>query len=287
MVTSLRQRSQFLVKLIVYSRLYLAVGSLLLVYGLTIVLGVHFEWGIGISVFFTIFAAYAMNRKSDMAEDEINVSFGTPELAEKTFYAGLISLVAAVIVGAMTNFWIVIVIGVFMGMLIVYSVKLLPDVLPYTRLKEVPFVKNSVVGGALAFLFIAPLIVYYNLSLTIEVAVLFGFVFLRTFIGSVIPDIRDIEGDKNAGVDTIPVLFGISRTKSILLLINTLAVIIFYGSIIGNYLPIEAAFAGIVNLIGFPIIYYTTERNAGKMTLITEINDSYLFFALAVVGGMV
>lgn len=279
-------RLQIAQELIVYTRAYLAVGSALLVYGLSIILQTRFSWMLSAIVGLTVFSAYAMNRKSDIAEDNVNVSFGTQELAQKTFYAGVFSLALAVMLAIIVDALIVGVIGSFIFLLFIYSVKVLPESLPYQRLKEIPFVKNAIVGGALALLFTGPLVIYNDMPVGSGSAVVFGFVFLRTFIGSVIPDIRDIEGDKRAGVDTVPVMFGVGRTKHLLFLINAVAVLMFYGAFVEGILSEAALVGGIVNLIGFPIIYYTSERNAEEMTLVTEANDTVVFTGLAIVGGM-
>jgi len=49
----------------------------------------------------------------------------------------------------------------------------------------------------------------------------FYFFFIRVFIGSIAFDIRDIEGDRESGVRTIPVVFGRERTKNLLLVLNS------------------------------------------------------------------
>jgi len=66
-------------------------------------------------------------------------------------------------------------------------------------------------------------------------------IFFFVFIGSVIPDIRDIKGDREAGVVTLPVIYGVGKTVYLLLAINTIATVVFYIATFLGYLP-ELAF---------------------------------------------
>ena len=68
------------------------------------------------------------------------------------------------------------------------------------------------------------------------------------FASSVILDIRDIEEDKINNIPTIPVTFGFTKTKKIILLLFIFSSFIF--GINDNYLknPIENSFFEMLNL---------------------------------------
>jgi 4-hydroxybenzoate polyprenyltransferase len=51
------------------------------------------------------------------------------------------------------------------------------------------------------------------------------FIFLKVLIGTVLLDVRDIEGDQKAGVRTIPVSLGMTKTRNLLLLLNSTLVL--------------------------------------------------------------
>jgi 4-hydroxybenzoate polyprenyltransferase len=50
-------------------------------------------------------------------------------------------------------------------------------------------------------------------------------IFLKVFIDSVVLDVRDIDGDRKAGVRTIPVSLGRNKTRNLLLFLNSTLVV--------------------------------------------------------------
>lgn len=76
--------------------------------------------------------------------------------------------------------------------------------------------KNLLVAGAWA-LTLSLLPVYaFNLQPGLPALLTALFFFNYVFMASVLPDIRDREGDARVGVNTIPVLFGVRNTKALL-----------------------------------------------------------------------
>jgi 4-hydroxybenzoate polyprenyltransferase len=272
-------------KFIEYSRLYLAIGAPLFLWALSAVLRTTFPLPTGISVGLTIFAAYAINKKSDIEEDSINLDYGSPRLAHILFRTGIISLLGAYILSFLHNPALAIPITLFMALLFLYTVDILPASMHYQRLKQIPFVKNLTIALAWSILLIGSIRPLF--SFDTATAIIFTFVFLRIFIGSVIPDIRDIKGDQAAGVDTIPVLYGIQTTKLILLFTNLGVTLLFYGSIFLGHLPREAIIPGFININSFFLLLSTTQDTADKLTLATEINDLYVFPLLLLLVGAI
>ena len=283
-VGSLSQKTQKFYKLTLYTRIYLGIGSAFLVYGLSVLPGFEFTAILGVAVFASMFAVYAMNRKSDIQEDEANLEFGGAKLAERTYRLGVLCLLISVIAAFLINVYVLTAVLIFLGMLSAYSFRLLPSFLPYQRLKEIPFVKNIVVGSGVALVFIVGALVQEPLTLSLLVLGMFVFLALRVLIGSVIPDIRDIEGDKKAGVKTVPVIYGVTWTKNFLLLVNLIATVIYFWMIYANYLPFEAVLAGLVNFPTFLLIIKTNEENADKLTLVSEMNTCFTLPILLIAG---
>ncbi|MDL5501638.1 MAG: hypothetical protein QSU88_00315, partial [Candidatus Methanoperedens sp.] len=50
---------------------------------------------------------------------------------------------------------------------------------------------------------------------------IFYYIFIKYIINTILFDVRDIDGDRTNGVITIPVFFGLKKTKNILLLLNS------------------------------------------------------------------
>jgi 4-hydroxybenzoate polyprenyltransferase len=168
--------------------------------------------------FFIVFAAamfvYTINRFTDLEEDRENVP-GRAAFVER---AGLV--------------WLALGVGLYLGAIGVAvwlelpgaGYLLLPAVVAglYTLgVKRVFLVKNLFVGFAWA---VIPLGVgvYYEQLLTREVLFLAVYVGIMITIAAAIFDIKDIEGDRNEGIATIPTAFGPRWTRIVAQLANGL-----------------------------------------------------------------
>jgi len=282
---SLLDRAHYIWKLIIYTRVYVAVGSALMIYALSYLPDFGFTISLGAAVFGAVFAVYAMNRKSDMEEDEANLEFGGSELAERTYKIGLVSLAIAFLAGFISGMYALITVAIFISLISAYSFRIFPSSFPYHRLKEIPFIKNLVVAVALSFIWVSGSIIEGVSSLNPIVFGIFLFFLCKVLIGAIIPDIRDMKGDRKAGVETIPVRYGVFWTKGFLLAVNLAATLIYFGMLWTSILPPEALLAGTVNFFTFPLIHKTDQENAGTMTLITESNLQFTFSILLLIGG--
>jgi 4-hydroxybenzoate polyprenyltransferase len=198
------------------------------------------------------FSVYNLNRKTDETEDAINhkerFSF-TKKFEKHLFYTALISYAVALGICSLYGPVVLLVglIPLFSGIL--YSVPLLPVTWRFHRLKEIPLMKNLLVAGAWA-LTLSLLPVYASGQMPAVPALLTAlFFFNYVFMASVLPDIRDREGDAQVGVCTIPVLIGSKNTK-ILLTGVTLTIgcgVLLYGR---QYLPVT-----VLALLGAGLCY--------------------------------
>ncbi len=164
---------------------------------------------------FIVFAAtlfvYNLNRFTDRVEDARN----NPERAE--FFSaygrywlliGVIGYVVAMAIGIWLSLPMVeyLFLPLFVGL--IYSV---------FRAKELLLIKNLLVGISWG---IIPLGVgaYYGILWHVEIVFLAGYIASMILIAAVIFDIKDITGDKNAGIRTIPILIGPARTRRLSLI---------------------------------------------------------------------
>lgn len=272
--------------LLIYTRAYIAIGSVFVIYSLSSFRGFEFTPSLGLAVFGAVFAVYAMNRKSDLDEDESNLDFGGPELAHRTYQIGLISLIGSIAIALLVNPYVLGITLTFIALISAYSFKILPSSFRYRRLKDIPFVKNIVVGVSLAILWVSGSFMQGMPELNSLLLGVFLFLSLRVLIGAVIPDIRDIEGDKKAGIETVPVLYGVKRTKELLVAVNLFTTVLYFWMVHQSIMPFWALLAGSVNFLAFPLILKTNENNADKMTLITEFNTLFTFSILLIAGGL-
>lgn len=195
------------------------------------------------------FSVYNMNRKTDEEEDSINrqdrYSF-TKKFEKPLFYGALLAYLGAGMIAAHYGLIAIVVTLVPLIAGIFYSMPILPRCLGYRRLKEIPVMKNLVVGGSWSMILVLLPVVTTGAPVTLETCLCLLFFFTYAFIASSLPDMRDREGDALAGVRTIPVLIGVQRTKGVLGLMNwtTACVVVMLG--IGALIPplIAALYAG-------------------------------------------
>lgn len=177
------------------------------------------------AAFLVCFSVYTIDKIADLDTDVINMPSrsrflqGRKKLA--IAYASLAYLFSIIIVFIkQPNASILMLIPIAVNA--VYGTRLIPG---FPRLKDIPVMKNFIVAFSWALVTIMvpaaflPLSQYGPLS-TLTLAV-FYFMFMKTFIDTVLYDIRDETGDRINNVRTIPVLIGSKKTTEVLLILNT------------------------------------------------------------------
>jgi 4-hydroxybenzoate polyprenyltransferase len=212
-----------LIHFLMFSSLFVGIAGSGMIYVAAFIQGVPCG-PVPIAIMFLIgFSVYNLNRKTDEAEDAINradrYSF-TKKFEKHLFVSALvtygIAVGIAVLYGVIAT--LVVLIPLIAGIL--YSIPCLPPATGYRRLKEIPVVKNLVVGLAWgSTLTFIPLLVT-NSPVTPISLVTLVFFFTYAFIASTLPDIRDREGDAQAGVKTIPVMIGEEKTLALITMVN-------------------------------------------------------------------
>ncbi|MCZ7384047.1 MAG: UbiA family prenyltransferase [Candidatus Methanoperedens sp.] len=126
---------------------------------------------------------------------------------------------------------------------IIYSIKISDF-----RLKDITGVKNIVV--ALSWAVVGTFLPLGNTRRNwVQILLIFYLFFTKLFINTVLFDVRDIEGDSANGVITIPVLLGIEKTRTLLLILNS--TLIFW--LVFSYL--QGFFQKYLLIIIFAIFY--------------------------------
>ncbi|WP_297093207.1 UbiA family prenyltransferase [Thermococcus sp.] len=245
---------------LVSTSLFLAASGVFKVYFSFLLYGIAPRWNLLVATFLLVFSVYGINKLTDIGEDEIN----NPErvryvkkIAKLLKYSVIISLVVAVILSALTSPWAVLVVlfPIIAGVL--YSVRLHPE---YPRLKDITGVKNVIIAvtwaNGTAFL---PYLVAGNVGLQ-KVFMIYYFFFMKSMINTMLFDVRDIEGDRMNGIQTIPVKLGLEKSRRLLLLMNSTflpwLVAAYVLGCFGHYLPV-LVFA-VLNGYGY-ILYFARE----------------------------
>lgn len=196
-------------------------------------------------MFLIPFSVYNLNRKTDEMEDEINhvkrFKF-IQKYGKYLYFASIFSYLVALMIAGMYGIIVLLIALIPLITGILYSVPLFPGNYRFRRLKEIPAIKNITLGLAWAIT-----LSFLPVFMASEVPsgttyIVFIFLYSFFFINTTFFDMRDVEGDRQAGVYTIPVLLGISKTILALSVINIIlgAIVIIY------YLKAETPFELII-----------------------------------------
>ncbi|MGM0605534.1 MAG: UbiA family prenyltransferase [Halobacteriota archaeon] len=140
------------------------------------------------------------------------------------------------------------------------------------RLKDILFLNTIVVALAWAITLTVLPLAFANATLTPAVGFVFAFFFLGTIINTEIPNVRDVEGDREIGVSTIPTVFGVHGTRRVLYGF-TLGTIVLTGyATASGYLTALLAVSilvGLVYLLGVISLLGRIEDD-GQITIAAE-----------------
>lgn len=219
--SDLNIRSLF--ELLLYSSLYLSIAAIAKAFVSSVLQEMPISPAACLILFLVTFSVYNMNRKTDESEDAINHSrrFAfTQKHAKVLMHASLAAYIVAFAIAGLHGIFAFGITAIPLVSGIFYSIPLLPHGFRYRRLKDIPVVKNLMVGLAWAVpvaLLPAACTGYSIGIMTYAVGIFF---FLLSFINSTVFDIRDMEGDAKSGVRTIPVMLGLQKTRILLSVLN-------------------------------------------------------------------
>jgi len=124
------------------------------------------------------------------------------------------------------------------------------------RLKDIPIIKNVVVAVAWGLTCtLLPAAYMINPPDMKTLGTIFYFMLMMTFIAAVLYDVRDVKGDEEMGVRTIPVILGTRKTTAILLALNSMLLPLL--ALVNG--EIQLLMAGLI-LYGYVYIYYFRVR---------------------------
>jgi 4-hydroxybenzoate polyprenyltransferase len=170
---------------------------------------------------------------------------------------------------------------------IIYACDWIPaSELDIRRLKDILFVNSALVAIAWAIPTVVVPIVFADATFGPAALVLVVYFFLGTFANVEIANVRDIESDSQDGASTLPVVFGVARTRQILYALVGLTIVVLGYAASGGYLSgITAAIlaTGPISLVGSIALLGRVE-NSKLLTLVAECTRLPVFLLLAASG---
>lgn len=249
-----------------------------------------------LSAMFVSSFIYVFNAFTDVEEDKINKPkriFNSASEINMLLISCILFLVFALFlsfISSIFSFFIVIIIAVI-GFF--YSFKI-----NGFRFKKYAFTKSPAISlGWCLFVFIGSRSFnFFSISVSLFAA-------LIVFNSSNISDIKDLKGDLNAGIKTIPSIIGIKNLAYLLIILDVASIIILLFNIYNNYLPIyfilmPFAFAFIIGclIVGvkyggdisqFDKINFRLWRRIVKFLLDVSVYITFLMVIIAVVSGFI
>ncbi len=215
-----------------------------------------------LAAFLVTFAVYGLNKVTDKSEDSINKPEATSSSSGYFLTFSIISMIIGFLIsldqGVMA--FMVLFIPVIIG--VIYSVKISKSV---PRLKEIVGIKSLVVAvsWALTGCFLPEVDVVVKLQASL---VIFTYIFIRIFVGTILCDVLDSQGDFSSGIKTIPIKLGRNKTKKLLIAMNSLGIfLLVYCQLMGIFVRfLPALLFGV--LYGYFAIWYFFKDNCKRFT---------------------
>ncbi|WP_440766346.1 UbiA family prenyltransferase [Natronorubrum sp. DTA7] len=257
---------------LVYSSTYLALIAMAEVVIVSVLLSLSLTPA-AVVVGLVVFAVYTNDRLADVDTDAVS-NPGQAGFVRR--HRGALYVLASIAYGLAVALSV-------LGGPVALAITLLPGVLwvcyatdwiPETgmhvrRLKDVFLVNTIVVALAWAVTLTFLPLAFADGAVTMSALFVFAYFFLRVFTNTEIPNVRDVEGDRDIGVLTIPVVFGVDRTRRILAGIDCCtAGLVAFAVYTGHIPPVLAVplLAGLAYSLGVTSLVgrYENERLLAK-----------------------
>nr|WP_049941875.1 UbiA family prenyltransferase [Haloterrigena turkmenica] len=228
-------------------------------------------------VFATTLFVYTVNRFTDLEEDERNV----PDRASFTKRYGRLLLTAGV-----GLYVVAIAVAVALGLPGAIYLFLPPIViLLYSvgGIKRVFLVKNLFVGFAWGGIPLGVGYYYYDRLWTLEILAFAVYLTAMITVAAAVFDIKDIEGDRQEGIATVPNRFGTAATRRYSQAANLAIAAAVVALVAGSDLPLE--FLSLLAMNGYVACYIpfaTPDR--GPLYYGFVVDGEHVFLAAVVVG---
>lgn len=235
---------------LVYSSAYLVVVAIAM--ATTVTYGLSLSASPAIAVIgLVVFAVYVGDRIADVESDEASNPERSAFIRRYRRVLSILSAgaygvaVALSVLGGPDALALTLLPGAFW---ILYASDWLPSTgLSVGRLKNVLLVNSALVAAGWVLAVVGLPLAFADAALTPAVAVVATYIFLDVFVNTEIPNVRDAAGDAAIGVDTLPVVLGVTRTRRVLYgLDGVLGAVLVVAAVQG---VVPAAFAGAV-LVG-------------------------------------
>ena len=270
----------------------LAVGTASIAAASAIALGVAATPLLLVMAYLFSYGAYMMNRSTEIDQDAVTHPERTALLGARRRYLPLISggcfflgYVFAITVNYV--FFAALLVPLIFSLLYSVGSKRLVGVIGVSKLKDKLLLKNVFVS--LGWSLIPVLVGLYYLKFA-EVLLLMGvFIFLRLMVNTLIFDVRDTEGDRAAGIRTVPVVYGERATYGAMAAIDLVTLFYLSTVLLFGLLPWGASVLAILPVysLGYSILARRPNANLGFICDVLVDGEYLIWGPLMYIGAAV
>ncbi|MFB6123068.1 MAG: UbiA family prenyltransferase [Haloferacaceae archaeon] len=235
------------------------------------------------------FAIYAGDRLADVETDELSTPRQSAfvrrhETALSVLTAAAYGVaIATAVTGGPLALAVTLLPGAFW---ILYASDWLPTLGAYfKRLKDVLVVNSAVVALAWAIALVFLPLAFADAAFTPTAAVVFTYFFLDTFVNTEIPNLDDMEADAAIGVSTMPVVFGVRRTRRALYGLDLFLIVFLALAYLGGLLSVAVAVAVLVGL-GYALVVAAFVGRTDRYRRLSIAGEAKHLIVFAVVVGL-
>jgi 4-hydroxybenzoate polyprenyltransferase len=274
---------------LVYSSTYLVFIAMVEVVTAMFALSLPFSNPAPVVVGLVTFGVYVGDRIADADTDELSnpkqSAFVTRHRRPLSVLSALAYglAVAISITGGPLALGITLLPGVFW---VLYATDWLPTVgSQFKRLKDVLVVNSAIVAFAWAVAVVVLPMAFADAAPTPTAAVVFTYFFVDTFVNTEIPNVRDRKADEAIGVSTLPVVFGVRRTRHILYALD-LCLVAFLGVAFLRGLLSVALAAGVFVGLGYALVLAAFVGRSDRYGRLSVAGEAKHLVVIAVVLGV-
>lgn len=253
------------VELLVHSNLFISISATSVAISTIILADLSPEALPLFIVFAVTLFVYSFNRIADLAEDRHNLperSAFVDRYGKPIFTVGTLLYAVATVLAIWQS------VPGSPGLLIPLIIAVAYSVL---GLKRILLVKNLLVGVAWGLIPVG-VGVYYGALDQFAVQFMIVFITVMITIAAIVFDIKDVEGDAREGISTVPIVFGVDRTRLLAVVTSS---VVFCGVsamlVMGTVIPVYGVF---LVFIGYVIGY----------SLVATEDRSVLFYGFIIDG---
>jgi (E)-4-hydroxy-3-methyl-but-2-enyl pyrophosphate reductase len=288
---------QHILRFLTLSNLYVALGAAGLTFANMALLGLPFTPVYLLIAAMYVFAVHTLNRLAEAKAGKLNdlnrsefdrQHLGTLQASALTCGLGTIAMSLSLGWGALALTTLMVVMGGLYQTDLVWGER--ANTLKYRRLKDIPTSKTLFVPLAWAVVtLILPALSSAMPAPLWQIGALSCMTFLLVFVRSALLDIRDIQGDRLVGKETIPIVLGTERTLQLLVgAVAILALLFIVAPLSGWLNPIHASFLLGVGYLAAAAYLITHQRIVRRFLSESLVDGTFLVFgAIALVTMLI